>query len=502
MVGLKHSDILQNSGDVNFMAISKYNSKINEQFLCNAIEDQYFDRKSSKIKPKDIAPHLCAFANANGGCLAIGISDDKKIEGFNKIGEEKINEFLKVPYDLCTPTPKYDTEILNINNEVGQLDKVLLFHVEPSTNKIIKTSSNDVYLRIGDSSKKLTYEDIKKLEYDKGERLFEEELVERSSIEDIDSELLAEYKKKVDSYLSDKEILEARGFLYKGQLTIAGVLLFSKTPEKFIPNCKVRFIRYDGLNEQVGTEMNIIKDISIYGALHKIIEQSKVIIAGQLREFNALNSSTGKFDVVSEYPEFAWQEGIVNAVTHRDYSLKGECIKVIMYDDRLEIMSPGNLPNIVNIKNLKYTRYSRNPKVARILSEFGWVKELNEGIKRIYKEMNEYYLEDPKFIETKGSLKLVLKNNIIMRRMRNIEQLSSSFTKGIWDSLSKQEVKAIELIYINGRVTTMEFAEKIDRSPKVARKILKELTEKGLLEWNGTSKNDPKQYFQLKTIEK
>ena len=88
------------------MIVSKYNSKITDKFLNEAIEDQYFDRKSSRIKPKDIAAPLCAFANANGGCLAIGISDDKQIEGFNDIGDEKINDFLKVPYDLCNPNTK------------------------------------------------------------------------------------------------------------------------------------------------------------------------------------------------------------------------------------------------------------------------------------------------------------------------------------------------------------------------------------------------------------
>ena len=103
--------------------------------------------------------HLCAFANANGGCLAIGILDDKQIEGFNDIGDEKINDFQKVPFDLCNPTPKHRTEILELNNRNGEPDKVLLFHIESSTNKIIKTSSNEVYLRIGDSSKKLPYED-------------------------------------------------------------------------------------------------------------------------------------------------------------------------------------------------------------------------------------------------------------------------------------------------------------------------------------------------------
>jgi len=479
--------------------VSKYNPKITEDFLNKAIEDQYFDRKSSRIKPKDITQHLCAFANGNGGCLAIGIADNGEIEGFDDLGDDKINDLLKVPFDFCQPTPKYKYEILEINNKSGALDKVLLFHVESSSNKIIKTSSGDVYLRIGDSSKKLAYDDIKNLEYDKGERLYEEELVERSSLSDIDSDILFEYKNKLKTTLSDEEILDARGFIYQGQLTVAGVLLFAKNPEKFFQSCRIRFIRYDGLEGKVGTEMNIIKDISIYGPLNKMLEAAKVVIASQLRDFQSLNPKTGKFEIVTEYPEFAWQEGIVNAITHRDYSIKGEHIKIIMYDDRLEILSPGKLPNIVNIKNLKYTRYSRNPKIARVLSEFGWVKELNEGVKRIYKEMDDYFLDEPKFSEPNmNSLKLTLKNNIVMRKIRNIEQMSIKFTPELWDSLSSDEIAAIELAYKHNKVTTKTLEDELDRGAKFARKVLNDLVEKEILDWNGTSKTDPKQYYSFK----
>ncbi|MBB6632418.1 hypothetical protein [Clostridium algidicarnis] len=79
-----------------------------------------------------------------------------------------------------------------------------------------------------------------------------------------------------------------------------------------------------------------------------------------------------------------------------------------------------------------------------------------------------------------------------------MEQMSSRFTKELWDSLSKNEIKAIEFAYINGKVTTKALQEKIDRSPKTARKVLDSLKDKGIFEWNGTSINDPKQYFEIK----
>lgn len=90
------------------------------------------------------------------------------------------------------------------------------------------------------------------------------------------------------------------------------------------------------------------------------------------------------FRSVPEYPEFPWFEGIVNAVTHRNYLLQGDHIRISLFNDHMEIFSPGKLPNIVTLDNMKYTRYSRNPKIARVLSDFGYVRELNEGVKRIY----------------------------------------------------------------------------------------------------------------------
>ena len=170
----------------------------------------------------------------------------------------------------------------------------------------------------------------------------------------------------------------------------------------------------------LGTQMNIVKDVNIEKPILRIIDDAKKFIATQLREFTALNPETGMFQSVPEYPEFAWLEGIVNAVTHREYGMSGRYIKVSMFDDRLEIESPGKLPNIVNIENIQTTRYSRNPRIARVLTEFGWVRELNEGVKRIYSDMSAVYLEPPVYSEPEQSVKLTLKNNIEMRTMRQI----------------------------------------------------------------------------------
>lgn len=101
------------------------------------------------------------------------------------------------------------------------------------------------------------------------------------------------------------------------------------------------------------------------------------------------------------------------------YSMQGDYIRVSLYDDRMEIFSPGKLPNIVTPENMRYSRYSRNPRIARVLTEFGYVRELNEGVKRIYDEMHQSFLNDPVYTEPNSvSVLLTLENSITSRKVR------------------------------------------------------------------------------------
>ena len=479
------------------VSISNINPKITMDFIKSNKENQYFDRKSAKIDSREIAKHLIAFANANGGLLIIGVEDDGRITGFSGVGMQKLNDFKHIPFEHCKNTPKIEIEEIEIINHKSMKDWILVYHISPSTKRVIRNTADDVFLRIGDKSRKLTHEQINDLEFDKGERYFEEEMVDRSSLKDVDTELLAKYKIAINTKLSDAEVLEGRGLLVNENLTIAGVLLFSKNPSKFYPNARLRFLRYDGIKAQLGQRLNLVKDISIDGPIARIIEEAKVIISSQLRDFQTLDK-TGRFTRVPEYPEFAWLEGIVNALTHRDYSLRGEHIKVTMYDDRLEILSPGKLPNIVDLRNMKYTRYSRNPIVARILSELGWVKELNEGVKRIYEEMENFFLKAPEYSEpNKNSVLLKLENNYIMRQVRNSEHLENLFSQGIWDNLNEDERTIIYLVYKEGKITTKKVSDAIKRSPGYTRNALNNLRKLDVLVWKGSSINDPSQYYEL-----
>lgn len=101
----------------------------------------------------------------------------------------------------------------------------------------------------------------------------------------------------------------------------------------------------------------------------------------------------------------------------------GDDIRIIMYADRINIHSPGDLPSIVTVDNIRTTHYSRNPSIARAIVQFGWVREFGEGVDRMYKNMEEYFLDDPEYVATNAYTELTLRNNIVMRNSRRKEKI-------------------------------------------------------------------------------
>lgn len=314
------------------------------------------------------------------------------------------------------------------------------------------------------------------------------------------------YKKSINADNQELlDVLRARRFLVidsltgKECLTNAGVLLFAKDPSIFFPTARIRVVKFEGTEMQTGTSLNIVKDKTFALPLYKQIIESQKFVDTQLREFNHLDKN-GTFVTVPEYPKFAWEEGITNAVTHRNYAISGEHTKVFIYDDRMEILSPGDLPNIITIDNIREKRYARNPIISRTLTELGLVKELNEGVSRIYREMSEFFLEDPIYEEQKGlSLKLILKNNVVMRSKRNNEQLlKDKKINEKWIELNVMEKKIMQIIFDKGEVKTAEIADFIKRDKRTVQRILKKLCDNNLIEWFGTSNRDPRKVYRIK----
>ncbi|MBO7466786.1 MAG: putative DNA binding domain-containing protein [Bacteroidaceae bacterium] len=481
---------------------SQYQPFLTVDYIVKEDENKLFDRKSSKVKPTDIAPIISAFANAEGGTVVIGVAEKtREIEGIDGIGNDSINDLIAAPKDVCIPMPHYKEEFLDVINKQGKADRLLLLHIEPSPEQVVRTINNSTYLRVGDRTKELKGEDLRNLEYSKSVRHYEDECHPDASIEDLDKELLSIYREKLHAEdLSYEELLKARGFLkqQKGsnKLTNAAVLLFAKNIVQFYPNCRIRFVRYDGTKARTGVDINIIRDQSIELPVLRIIQAAKTFIGSQLREFTALDTVTGKFQIVPEYPEFAWLEGIVNAVTHREYAMSGRYILVSMYDDRLEIESPGKLPSVVTVDNIKETRYSRNPRIARLLTDFGWVRELNEGVKRIYSDMKKFFLDDPIYSEPEQSVRLVLKNNIVMRNLRRKDRAAEFVGEDIWSALDENDRHILVYMSEKREVTRLALQTHLKRSNGYITRRLARLIDIGIVRANGNT-HDPKRTYSI-----
>ena len=142
--------------------------------------------------------------------------------------------------------------------------------------------------------------------------------------------------------------------------------------------------------------MNVIKDVIFEGRILEQVEKAVDFIKIQMKEKTYLGHD-GIFVTEEEYSEFVRTEIVVNAATHRDYGIKGTDIQIKMFDDRLEVDSPGTLAGMVKKENIRYTHFSRNPKIAAFLKDYGYVKEYGEGVDRMCRELEAIGLPDPVF---------------------------------------------------------------------------------------------------------
>ena len=166
--------------------------------------------------------------------------------------------------------------------------------------------------------------------------------------------------------------------------------------------------------------MNVIKDKMFQGRILDLVEQTIEYVRTQIKEHTYLGPDA-RFVTEPEYPEFAWKEIIVNAIAHRDYSIKGTDIQIKMFDDHITVESPGTLPGTVSLNNMREIHFSRNPKMAQLLHEYEYVREFGEGVDRMYREMEEALDEA---LETK--IVMLMKTNKKIKQTEIVEELKVS----------------------------------------------------------------------------
>ena len=352
---------------------------------------------------------------------------------------------------------------------------------------------------MGDKSKKLNFDERLQLMYAKGSRYYEDEPVFRSSIEDIDMDFVAEYCKKIGYGKSAEEYIRQNNDYIvqhdgREEMSGAALLLFGKNPQRFFQRARVRFIRYDGTEAKVGTEMNVIKDVVFDGRILDVVRQALDFVRGQIKEHTRLGSD-GRFVTTPEYPEFAWKEIIINAVAHRDYSIKGTDIQIKMFDDRITVESPGVLPGIVRLNNLRTVHFSRNPKIAEFLHQYEYVKEFGEGVDRMFKEMEDAGLPAPEYTDNAFMLNVTIRNGKINGELNGDNgELNGELNPALL-YLNKSELAVYHLIEKAPQNSRQEIADQLNISTRTVDRAIKALIQKDLIVREGSKKTG---YWKIK----
>ena len=342
---------------------------------------------SSRVAARQVAELLVGFANAEGGMLAIGIHNGV-VEGVARSGA-RVNEWRQVALDFTEPPVRHRFELVSCTNRDGVPDEIAVIEIE-SSERVHTDAKGDTYLRVGDENRRLGVMQAQELRYDKGDSAFDGMPAPGAKLSDLDQGLVDRYCKKIRT--GEPELaLRARGLLCTGddavlRPTVAGLLLFGKAPQQAFPEAIVRILRYRGSSRETGTRANVISDRRVEGSLITQIEGARRLLRRSLPPVVRLEQK-GRFVSSTLIPPFVWLEALVNAVTHRSYSIGGDHVRVELFDDRVEVESPGRLPGLVRLDNIRSTRFARNPRVARALSDLGYVRELGEGVNRMFEEM-------------------------------------------------------------------------------------------------------------------
>lgn len=480
-------------------SVSKINTLVTKEYLQTQVENQYFERKGlgeNDIKPIKIAEELIGMLNADGGILAFGVADDGTIEDLNILGT-KLDDYRKLVFDFIHPACNVELEEIEIDEKL-----VFLFHVEQELERIFCTKDNKKhFLRVHDSNRLLDLDRIKKLEYDKSIRRFEEETVKDFEQEDLDLELLQEYKLKLNYKGSILDLLVKRHLATKKAdeylLKNASVLLFAKEPEKYITSASVRYIRYEGTEALTGVSHNVVKDERFENNVPRLIDEIKAFLKASFKDYYFLDMESGKFKKVPEYPEEAWLEGVVNALCHRSYNVQGNAIYIKHFDDRLEISNSGPLPAQVSIENIKSERFARNPRLARVLEDLGYVRQLNEGVSRIYESMEKSMLSIPEYSEKNGNVYLILRNKISGHSKTIHDSVMEKIEKD-WNKYNETQKKIFFYLFTQHQATLSEIVAFVQINENTVRGYLNKLIEDKLLDRISTKQRDINALYMFK----
>lgn len=447
-------------------------------------EDQWFERKGHRITGRSLAESLVAFANAEGGLIAIGI-DDGRVQG-TSADPRRINDWRQAAMDFTEPPVRHRVTTVPCLNDRGAADELVLIEVEASDH-VHQTAKGDTYLRIGDENRRLGTFEAMELRFDKGDSVYDGTAVPKAAEADLDPALVTRYLQRIRARGSHEQALTARGLLVRDgrrlRPTVAGLLVLGSQAQRHFPQASVRLVRYTGSSRETGTRLNVTRDERLEGPLSVQVDGARRRLARWIPTAIRLERK-GRFGSVSLIPRFAWLEAVVNAVVHRSYTITGDHVRVELFDDRMDVTSPGRLPGLVRLDNIRSTRFARNPRVARAFADLGYGRELGEGVNRMFEEMERAGLPDPLYSQGSASVTVTF--------------LADTLAARVLDALPSGSERFVEHLSRTGRVTTTEAVHLFAQSRPTALGHLHLLADASLIEHVGTSLKDPRGYWRLR----
>ena len=475
-------------------------------------EDSRFDRKSASIQPRDLARSLSAFGNGPsvlGGCLAIGIENDGRITGCRHLNDTRIHTLEDMGSSIC-PTGRYVTRRVACTNAKGEDDFVILARIAYVEDRLVDLTDGTAFVRRGDKVRKLTEQEKQEIRIDKGERQFELEPCSLNYPEDFDLVRVRALCRKIleerqaTAEIEDAKVLEnvrlgkhRDGRFYPNN---ACALLFSRDCQTVFPGAYIHFLQFNGTEPKSGGEYNVVKDRVIQGTILDVIENCAATIEASLRDFTTFKD--GKFHTRPEYPRDAWYELIVNACAHRSYHAKTAPIFVRMFDDRLEVESPGGFMPQVTPENIYEMHRPRNTFMMLALRELGEVRCINEGTKRIRKEMADANLPEPQFRQggdANASVVAVLRNEIANRTNSLDSEAYKILGEAVSLSLSVEERRIVNFIIENERINVSDALRLMKTTYwHTAKNLLTRLERRGVLDHITTKVRDPNAHYVIR----
>lgn len=436
-------------------------------------ESALMEFKREVPKNDQIIKTIIGFCNQKGGRLILGIADDRTIVG---LSEDQINNLLESLdhsiYEACYPPiiPLVSTQLFG--------DKtVLIIAVSSGMSKPYFRKSEGLekgtYIRVGRSTVRATPAMIEELKWQSHRINFEKLPIYNASLYTLDNQLIQDFldgrrnqasaKVTQDVLCSYSLVVEEHSELFP---THAGILNFGKSPQSFLSEAMIIVSHFRGIEGR-----DAIASIDCEGTLLNQFQQAHHFVLNRLSKSFSIKGAVR--DEKLEIPEVAFREALINLLVHRNYHIQAPS-KISIYDDRLELFSPGDFSGpIEQDQLLKGLTYLRNPAICKIFREMGLVEKMGTGFINIFKSYEAWGLEKPQIIEGANFIKCILPRH----------PSKSSPTK------TQNEESILALFYSQNEITSQDVVNKFSISRATAQRWLNSLIEKGLIERIGKTRN-------------